>query len=78
MKTEQRVSASEDAAMFKSYLEARGAIFTINKDGHLRVDLDAVQFPAFTGCRGPEHLSRMLLALAEELKAILRAERTRH
>ena len=66
---------SNAAACLVSCLEARGGIFTIDADGHLRANLDPIQ--AF-GSVAPEMAIRAVLGLAEPIKAGIRARHTLH
>jgi hypothetical protein len=63
------------AAYLMSYLEARGAVFTITPEGHMFADLDAI--PHF-GKVSPEVMIGAVMGFAEEIKRIIRARRTTH
>jgi hypothetical protein len=73
--TEESITAREAAALIVFYLQRRGAVFSLNRVGSLRVDLDGA---GITDHVEAESWSRIVLSLAAEIKQLLRADRTAH
>ena len=66
----------DEASRLLTWLQANGAIVEINADGNLWVDLNPVA--CITNWEAADAVSTSVLALREEIKALLRAQETVH
>lgn len=70
------LTPAETAGCLIVMLQRQGAVFAIDRDGVLNVNVDAVPFPQ--GDCSPDDLAQVIFALREEITTILATDRTRH
>ena len=76
MSEPRSIMPREAAGLLIRILERRGATFTLQPDGYFLYDLNGVK--DIVDHDDAADLARIVLALREEIRVVLRAERTHH
>jgi hypothetical protein len=71
----QHIGPEEAAALFLAHIEARGASARLDDEGYVKVDLNGIS--GLTEDKAAA-LARGVIALADQLRAILKARRVIH
>ena len=76
MSEPRSIMPAEAAGLLVSILTRRGAVFTLDADGYFRCDLNGVK--DIVDHDDAAGLAKCVLALRDEIRAVLLAERVQH